>query len=325
MTFESSVAVAPPAGVSPRPICPLCRESDVRAREDIPVATLRSLYESLLGPSIREEFAGVPTYLTLYECQRCRLRYFVPALVGTARLYALLQAFPWYYEESKPEFATATEFIPAGARVLEIGCGSGHFRRHVAECSYVGLEPSAAARSQALANGIDVRSDSIEKHATGFAAGYDAVVAFQVLEHTATPRSFLESAVTCVAPGGVLAISVPSFDAYLGRARNCTLNLPPHHQSLWPDDTIKAIGSAVGVTLVKLVHEALRAIHVTEYRRLQIEQLLDRIRGARARTVDLSRGAALWSRLADALAKVQPFPIPSHETPGHTVTAIFRK
>ncbi len=304
--------------------CPLCLGEQVHQREVVSVEALRGLYESMLGPAVREEFGNRPEVITLVACESCRLGYFAPPLEGTGRLYALLHAFPWYYEESKPEFATVARYLPVAGRVLEIGCGAGHFRRFVPGCSYVGLEPSPSARSQALAAGIDVRDQSIEEHALQFARGYEAVVAFQVLEHVSSPRAFLDAAAQSLSPGGVLAISVPSCDGYLGAARNYTLNLPPHHQTLWSDETLETIGRILGATLVALVHEPLRPIHVVEYRRLRIERLLDRLRGAGQRFVDVSRGAAICSRIAATLATVQPFPIPRPGSVGHTVTAVFR-
>jgi SAM-dependent methyltransferase len=289
-----------------------------------PARTLALLYETLLGGESVPELADVSDDLDCIECEGCSLRYFRPVIEGSPRLYERLQTFPWYYEKLKPEFDVVAAHLPAAGRILEIGCGAAHFREFVVGCDYVGLETNPAAVALARGRGIDVRAERIESHVDGAAGTYDAAVAFQVLEHVADPRSFLLATARCVRPGGVVAVSVPSFDGYLNQARNYALNLPPHHQTLWPDRALRTVAGVIGARLESLAREPLRAMHFDDYRRVRIENLLDRVRWAGRRLVDVSRGATICSAAAAFLARVQPWPRPRCGIAGHTATAVYR-
>lgn len=113
-------------------------------------------------------------------------------------------------------------------RVLEVGAGQGALGAWLARrYEYTGIEPDAESRRvavsrlQALGRG-EVRGELVE----GDEPSYDAVCAFEVLEHIEDDGKALTSWRARLAPGGFLLLSVPAHsrrfglsDTYVGHFR----------------------------------------------------------------------------------------------------------
>jgi SAM-dependent methyltransferase len=106
-----------------------------------------------------------------------------------------------------------------GGLVLEAGCGSGLFLRHLREAGYAveGVETSKAdvayAREQL---GLTVFEGALETLPLE-AGRYDAVVMVYVLEHIPDPAATLARIRTVLKPGGWAVLGVPVMDS--GQAR----------------------------------------------------------------------------------------------------------
>lgn len=104
--------------------------------------------------------------------------------------------------------------FPPGARVLEIGCGTGAVTRILARWPGVGqvngVDPSAIfiAKAQALAQDLPNLSFEVgEGRALRFEAeSFDVVVVHQVLSHVPQPERLLAEAFRVLRPKGMLAI-----------------------------------------------------------------------------------------------------------------------
>ncbi|MFP5223877.1 MAG: methyltransferase domain-containing protein [Acidobacteriota bacterium] len=102
-------------------------------------------------------------------------------------------------------------FADPDASLLEVGCSAGQFLTHVAgmfRCQGLELNDRCAAFVRERL-GIPVHTQELS--ALGLPdASFDAVAAFQVLEHMADPRAFLLEARRLLKPGGRLFIEVPN-------------------------------------------------------------------------------------------------------------------
>jgi SAM-dependent methyltransferase len=102
-----------------------------------------------------------------------------------------------------------------GGRLLDVGCGQGHFMRRAARHYDVyGIDISPArverARSQSGLQTAEVGS------ATSLAfpdAHFDVVCALDVVEHLETPEQFFAEAARVLRPGGILLFSTPNPDS----------------------------------------------------------------------------------------------------------------
>jgi 2-polyprenyl-6-hydroxyphenyl methylase / 3-demethylubiquinone-9 3-methyltransferase len=102
----------------------------------------------------------------------------------------------------------------SGLRLLDIGCGGGLVSEPMARLGFsvtgidAGTDMLAIARSHAAEMGlaIDYRQSTVED-LTATGAGYDAVLALEVVEHVADPTLFLAAAARLIAPGGAFIAS----------------------------------------------------------------------------------------------------------------------
>jgi len=102
--------------------------------------------------------------------------------------------------------------LPERARILEIGCGTGHnlmMLREFGEADAVEID--AAAREIASRRLGRPVMDAPLPTLTGVPEGaYDLVALLDVLEHVAEDRAALESIARRLAPGGRLLLTVPA-------------------------------------------------------------------------------------------------------------------
>jgi len=100
---------------------------------------------------------------------------------------------------------------PAGANVLDIGCGYGFSLDMANRCfgwRGIGLDPSIAAERGRRELQLDIRDGTLDD-AFEPDERFDVILAIEVLEHVDDPRSFLESVRRRLAPDGVLLLTTP--------------------------------------------------------------------------------------------------------------------
>ena len=299
--------------------CPLCGSSAVRCKEKVDATSLNYLYRKRLGivnplPVSSLEFC---------ICENCGLGFFDPMITGSEEFYEKLQAFDWYYMATKPEYAMAQRYLPVDGNILEVGAGRGAFAHFGGRNRYIGLEFNDKAIERARSDGITLLKETVEAHALTHVAGYKVVVTFQVLEHVADTKSFLQACVDCLVPGGKLMIAVPSADGFLGQAVNSILDLPPHHVSRWSDTTLRMVAKLFDLRCVSIEHEPVARYHIKWARQVRIEAWLRRALGWGQPLVDVSVGGRVVSMTSAILARL--FPVPVRHLQGHTVFACYEK
>lgn len=306
--------------------CPLCRSGDWTLVDRISPDDLDRLYDQRFGIRVADHFQGIGE-IGLYECGRCFLRYFHPAIAGSAQFYRSLNRFEWYYLGEKAEYRTAASLIPAGSRVLDVGCGEGKFAEWIRSSDYVGLEMNLPPDRAAGSRWPTVLPESVADHSLRHPAGYDVVCTFQVLEHVVDVNDFIGGCLRCLKPGGRLIISVPAADSFVTQTVNGLLNLPPHHLSWWPDATLSYLPQEYDLTIEKIIHEPLERIHYRWYSSNWALGLVARLVGSRPRLIDNSSTHRLLSRLLLPVALVRWFSLFIDPRPiaGHSVVAVCRK
>ena len=143
---------------------------------------LVDLWRIAFGVDAHGSFAGVERF-GLWELPT-GLYFFDPPREGNhefySDLFARLKRRRFFSVECvRPQYLMAAEYIPPGARLLDVGCGLGNFRACVPQADYTGLDPHMAA--DALIAGV--RTETLGQHLLGHVGSYDAVCCFEVIEH----------------------------------------------------------------------------------------------------------------------------------------------
>lgn len=310
-------------------VCPACLGAKYKTLDRVDTRDLIELY-GREGVDVSRHFEATPE-IRMNRCLTCDLVFFSPHCAGDGRFYEQLQKFDWYYQDEKPEYAYARNFISGSELVLEVGCGKGAFRAWLPESTkYVGLEFNDEAVRKARASGLNVIKQSVEEHAAQAAGKYDVVCSFQVLEHVPDPRAFVHACVQALRPGGKLILAVPSEDSFLGMATNAHLNMPPHHVLRWSDRALRRLALREGLFVIELWHEPVAEVHEDWHKETLARHYFVGLGLARKTLVDRSFTGKVLGRVLRS-ERVKDFFASrvagraAHAAHGHTVALVASK
>ena len=103
--------------------------------------------------------------------------------------------------------------IPEGARVLDVGCGTGSVSRLVRDvrrARVLGLEPNPERARLAAERGIEVEVGTFGESVVRRHGAFDVVLFADVLEHLEDPAAMLRAVRGALAPGGRVLASIPN-------------------------------------------------------------------------------------------------------------------
>jgi len=187
------------------------------------------------------------------ECLRCGCVYIDPRLSAEAmhHLVCNSQALNYFHEHIllatepvrrerifRPRLERLRRHIPRG-RVLELGCAVGTFLRLLQDAGYEaeGVEPCRFSIDHNRRLGRRVHDRPIEQLDLPRSA-FDAVCAWEVLCHVASPRDTVAAVFRALRPGGVLLLTttnVLSFEYLTLRARHHTMIPHVFYQYFTPE------------------------------------------------------------------------------------------
>ena len=228
---------------------------------------IATLWRDGMKIQVGSDFEKIPK-IELWKCHDTGLCWYEPSeAAGVGELYSQLENFEWYYIPDKWEFEFARKLVTHSVTALEVGVGFGHFletcRTNGADIMGLELNPSAASRVRErgfkiFEEGLDQLADRIGEER------FDSIFSFQVLEHVAAPRQFLEGMLRNLKVGGRIVISVPnaSIMRRIDPDNRDILNQPPHHMSHWDVNVFKSLENYMPVKLRSAHQEPLAAYHV---------------------------------------------------------------
>jgi SAM-dependent methyltransferase len=151
----------------------------------------------------------------------------------------------WWYRARRDilsDYLTRYGAVPKGARILEIGCGTGHnlpMLSTFGEVDAIEIDPAARAiASERLGRPV---GDAPLPELPGVARGsYDLVAVLDVVEHIEDDVAALRGMASLLKPGGKILIAVPAHQ-WLWSAHDVVNH---HHRRYSKGSLVKAIEAA---------------------------------------------------------------------------------
>ena len=183
---------------------------------------------------------------TLNHCPCCQLEFWTPLAVDTS-IYqdSGFSAYQDYHTGRRPFPRWAEPLFSvlprSDLRTLDIGCGDGAVMARLqafgAHVQGMDLDPQSVAVAESRCGAGTCTVSTLDQYVDSRLEcddRFDLVSFFEVLEHQVDPGKFLAQVARLVAPGGIVAGSVPDRDRFLAfiDRRVDRGDLPPHHH-LW--------------------------------------------------------------------------------------------
>jgi SAM-dependent methyltransferase len=245
---------------------PVSGSENVTFLEAISAERLIAWWQSGCSIDVSNQFHGVVN-IWKYRCNDSGLVYFGPeSVAGTDWLYQQLQKFSWYCLRDRWEHRIARRELRQCKSVCELGCGTGDFLHSLVPEGHevAGIELNPLAAAQAREAGLNVSGQPVGASNDKFEGAFDAVCAFQVLEHVPDPAGFIGAAIELVKRGGKLIFGVPNSDGFMGLGYDL-LQYPPHHMSWWKPNCFRALQELFPLRLEKVLTEPLARNHIDQY------------------------------------------------------------
>ena len=158
----------------------------------------------------------------------------------------------WWFRGRREVVARVLEQqLPAGASVLDVGCGTGFVLERLAErYDVTGLEPDASVRARAHPS---IASRLLPGGSDDLSAlrgrTFDAVLMLDVLEHVDDDVAALRQVTAAIRPGGLLLVTVPANPKLW--SQHDVLN---EHRRRYSPDALADAMRAAGYRVIHLTH-----------------------------------------------------------------------
>lgn len=144
-----------------------------------------------------------------------------------------------------------------GFRLLEVGCGPGilmeEARRRGWEADGIDLSHDMAAVASTRNPGSGVMAGDIAEQGLD-GAGYDAIIALDVLEHVVSPSKMMKVCHEALRPGGLILLQTPNTHSYRFRASqgNWDMLLPDQHLTLFSPHGLEGLLAAHKFSILEM-------------------------------------------------------------------------
>jgi len=301
-----------------KPLSPITLKKNVTHLFDLNSKSIINEY-SKFGINVSNLFKGTEK-ISAYKCNDTGYRFYFPSIEGDSAFYEQCSEIEWYYVPWKWEHEMISKLIQDDVSLLEVGSGQGGFLENISknkkiEC--VGLELNQAAVESSKKKGLNVLNETVQIHSINNVSKYDVVCSFQVLEHVADDKSFIENSIKCLKGNGKFIISVPNNGSYVYDSKNI-FNSPPHHVGMWDEESLKSIAIIYGLRLDSILIEPLQEQHIEFYFHVVYKNVFKYVYKSRliSKLFELTIAKIFFNKILKYTSKW---------VPGHTIIAIYTK
>ncbi len=251
------------------PTCPICSGESLKTLHIFTasqaaahfVPTARSHLYARLTQNIENLWQR--STCQVVQCRNCSFGYPLPYVAGDQEFYELAYGVP-SYPQRRWEYHRALGFLSriepsATPRFLELGAGAGDFLKALLKTSIfhpnriVATEYSTHSIAQLRRLGVNAQLASVSDLAAHpqNRSSFDAICAFQSIEHMANIIAVILALKEMLKPRGVIILSVPHGPAieFTESHLGC-FDMPPNHVGRWYRETFVALAHRAGLQLV---------------------------------------------------------------------------
>lgn len=214
--------------------------------EELSSKNIINQYKNEFSLDVRRYFRDIDK-VEIRKCGKTGLRYYYPeSLIGDNYFYQSFLTKGDYSRDWEFDHKFAFQRVNPESTLLEIGCGSGKFLKKIRSKNVqaVGLELNEDMVSLCQNDGLNVTNESLSDFKYKNKNKFNTVCVFQVIEHVYYVQDFIEDMLYCLKENGKLIISTPNSNPYYAKYhKNETLNLPPHHMTLWNLETFNGVAN----------------------------------------------------------------------------------
>ncbi len=211
----------------------------------------------------KDHDCGILGLYSISKCNECGMCYLNPQPI----LEDLHKVYPPVYSDKyikelpyrlfDKRIKLLKNLLPDG-RLLEIGCGAGHFLDMARAAGYevAGVEMDNESGGYAKKHyNLDVQVSPVET-AELPASYFNIVTLFKVFEHLTEPMACLNKIKQTLAPGGYCIIQVPNFSCFESKLMGrywCYLD-PPRHLSHFSPNTLTNMLKKAGFPKIRILN-----------------------------------------------------------------------
>ncbi|MCZ7557104.1 MAG: class I SAM-dependent methyltransferase [Bacteroidia bacterium] len=215
--------------------CIICQSKLVQVQESYNSEVIQNLWMQVGVELSSNVIKELPLSVEFFECSNCRFGTFQPLIEGTSEFYNDISNEKHYYLDEKWEYNMALEDLEKCQKILEIGCGEGYFVDKLLALGkeVKGIDKNNRAVMNAQIKSLPITDNTLDEVVHADRGSYDAVCAFQVLEHVEAPLDFIRSANSLLKTDGYFIVAVPNSSGILKYLRPSPTDCPPHHLTRW--------------------------------------------------------------------------------------------
>ena len=241
------------------------------AEYECPFCASHRLAPHFLGNKSLEEILSEPYFVTegnigacagLYKCSDCGAC-FTPQIALNDEIENFYKKAPLDKVYLSDEYGrrrtarrvlrTLIKYAPSG-RLLDICCNTGIFLAEAQKFfnpygTELSTEAAGYARANFGLNNIQTEPDALISFPNNY---FEAITAFDVLEHMSEPRATLDAIYGKLKPGGVLVFTTPNIDSAFARLLGKRWHaLLPSHLFFFTPKTLSYLLKTTGFELIK--------------------------------------------------------------------------